>query len=103
MEARLTQLAHAQAGAFGCTADVTYDRRYPPLITHAEPTAVSIAAATELVGADKVDANCAPFTGSEDFSFMLEARPGGFIMIGNGMEAEGVHHVHTPWRIGCSW
>jgi hippurate hydrolase len=96
MEERLTQLAHAQAGAFGCTADVTYDRRYPPLINHAGPTAVSIAAAAELVGADKVDANCPPFTGSEDFSFMLEARPGSFVMIGNGLEEDGFHHVHTP-------
>jgi hippurate hydrolase len=45
---------------------------------------------------DKVDANCPPFTGSEDFSFMLEARPGSFVMIGNGLEEDGFHHVHTP-------
>ena len=97
MEKRLTELAHTQAAAFGCTADVIYERRYPPLITHAEPTAISAAAAASLVGDDKVDTNCAPFTGSEDFSFMLQARPGGFIMIGNGKAKDGsVHHVHTP-------
>jgi hippurate hydrolase len=96
MEQRLTQLAHAQAGAFGCTAEVTYERRYPPLINHAAPTAVSVAAAAALVGTDRVDANCTPFMGSEDFSFMLETRPGGFIMIGNGVEAAGFHHLHTP-------
>jgi metal-dependent amidase/aminoacylase/carboxypeptidase family protein len=50
-----------------------------------------------LVGADKVETNNPPFTGSEDFSFMLQARPGGFIMIGNGTAKDGsVHHVHTP-------
>ena len=97
MEKRLTEIAHAQAAAFGCSADVIYERRYPPLITHAEPTAISIAAAAALVGADKVETNCPPFTGSEDFSFMLQARPGGFIMIGNGKAKDGsVHHVHTP-------
>jgi hippurate hydrolase len=96
MERRLTEMAHAQAACFGCTADAVYTRRYPPLITHAEPTAVSVAAATSLVGADKVDADCRPFTGSEDFSFMLEARPGGFIMIGNGLPEDGFDHVHTP-------
>ena len=97
MERRLTELAHAQAASFGCSAEVIYQRRYPPLITHAEPTAVSIAAATALVGPGNVDTNCRPFTGSEDFSFMLEARPGGFIMIGNGTARDGsVHHVHTP-------
>ena len=38
-----------------------------------------------------------PYTGSEDFSFMLEARPGSFIMIGNGVDKDGkTHHVHTP-------
>jgi hippurate hydrolase len=97
MERRLKELAHAQAAAFGCSAEVIYDRRYPPLITHAEQTAVSVAAASALVGAENVDTDCPPFTGSEDFSFMLQARPGGFIMIGNGTAADGsVHHVHTP-------
>jgi hippurate hydrolase len=97
MEKRLTELAHAQAAAFGCSAEVIYERRYPPLVTHAEPTAISITAASALVGSDKVETNCPPFTGSEDFSFMLQARPGGFIMIGNGTAKDGsVHHVHTP-------
>ena len=81
----------------GCSAEVIYQRRYPPLVTHAEPTAISIAAASALVGANNVETNCPPFTGSEDFSFMLQARPGGFIMIGNGAAKDGsVHHVHTP-------
>jgi amidohydrolase len=97
MEKRLTELAHAQATAFDCTAEVLYERRYPPLITHAEPTAISVTATSALVGADKVETDCPPFTGSEDFSFMLQTRPGGFIMIGNGTAPDGsVHHVHTP-------
>jgi hippurate hydrolase len=97
MEKRLTELAHAQAASFGCTAEVVYDRRYPPLITHAEQTAVSVKAAAALVGEGNVDPACPPFTGAEDFSFMLNARPGSFIMIGNGAAQDGaVHHVHTP-------
>jgi hippurate hydrolase len=97
LESRLTALAHAQAAAFGCTAEVIYNRRYPPLITHAEQTDISIAAASDLVGAEQVVGNAAPITGSEDFSFMLEAKPGGFIMIGNGFAPDGsFHNVHTP-------
>ena len=97
MERRLNEIAQAQAAVFGCSAEVVYERRYPPLITHAEPTAVSVAAASALVGATNVRADAAPHTGSEDFSFMLEKRPGGFIMIGNGVGKDGVtHHVHTP-------
>jgi amidohydrolase len=97
LERRLTELAHAQAAAFGCTAEVIYDRRYPPLITRAEQTQISIAAACELVGEKQVRGDVPPVTGSEDFSFMLEAKPGGFVMIGNGVAADGsFHYVHTP-------
>ncbi|MBR0794229.1 amidohydrolase [Bradyrhizobium jicamae] len=97
LETRLTALAQSQAAAFGCTAEVIYNRRYPPLITHAEQTDISITAASDLVGADHVDGNVPPATGSEDFAFMLEAKPGGFIIIGNGVAADGsFHNVHTP-------
>jgi hippurate hydrolase len=97
IETRLTALAQSQATAFGCTAEVIYNRRYPPLITHAEQTDISISAASDLVGADHVDGNVPPATGSEDFAFMLEAKPGGFIIIGNGVAADGsFHNVHTP-------
>jgi hippurate hydrolase len=97
IEKRLNEIAQAQAASFGCSAEVIYNRRYPPLINHAEQTAISLSAAAALVGEDKVDPNCPPFTGAEDFSFMLNARPGGFIMIGNGAAQDGpVHHVHTP-------
>ncbi len=97
MERRLGELAQAQAASFGCTADVVYDRRYPPLVTHAEQTAVSVKAAAALVGAEHVDPDVRPVMGSEDFSYMLEQRPGGFIFIGNGVGADGAYHmVHTP-------
>jgi hippurate hydrolase len=97
IERRLIELAHAQAAAFGCTAEAVYERRYPPLITHAEQTAQCVAAAAALVGTDRVDANAPPITGGEDFAFMLQRRPGGFIMIGNGVAPDGkFHNVHTP-------
>jgi hippurate hydrolase len=97
LQRRLTELAHATAGAYGCTAVVDYDRRYPPLVNHAEQTDVCVAAATALVGEGKVNGEGPQLTGSEDFSFMLEARPGGFVMIGNGVAPDGsFHDVHTP-------
>ncbi len=97
IERRLNEIAQTQAAVFGCSAEVVYDRRYPPLVTHAEQTAISVAAASALVGAANVEPNTGPSTGSEDFSFMLQARPGGFIMIGNDKaNGDPVHHVHTP-------
>ena len=97
IERRLTELAQAQAAAFGCTAEVDYQRIYPPVVNHAAQTATAVAAAAALVGADKVDANAAPLMGSEDFSFLLEARPGSLVFIGNGSAPDGsFHNLHTP-------
>jgi amidohydrolase len=97
MQKRLTELAHACASTYGCSAAVAYDRLFPPLVTHAAQTDVTVAAARALVGEPNVNVDAPLITGSEDFAFMLEARPGGFIMIGNGVEADGsFHYVHTP-------
>ena len=97
LEQRIGEIAEAQAKVFGCTAEYLYTRRYPPTITHAEQTKVAVGAAAALVGADKVDPDCTPYTGAEDFAFMLEARPGGLVMIGNGTAPDGkIHHLHTP-------
>ena len=97
LERRISELANSLSQAYGCSAEVKYDRSYPPLYNHAEQTEVAAAAAAAVVGADKVNKNAALVTGSEDFAFMLEARPGSFIMIGNGVEPDGsFHNVHTP-------
>jgi hippurate hydrolase len=97
LERRISEIAHAIAGAYGCRAVVDYSRRYPPLVTYAEQTDISVAAAKALVGEENVNGEMWQLTGAEDFSFMLEARPGGFVMIGNGVAPDGsFHDVHTP-------
>jgi amidohydrolase len=97
LERRLTELAQAFAAAHGCSAEVEYQRNYPPLVTHAEQTRIAAAAAAAIVGAENVDDEAPPLTGSEDFSFMLQARPGGMMLIGNGIETErGGDKLHTP-------
>ena len=78
----------------GCTAPpprCTYDRGYPVTVNHARQTDYAVAVASEVAGDANVDTNTPPVMGGEDFSFMLEARPGAFIFIGNGNTA-GVHH-----------
>jgi hippurate hydrolase len=97
IEKRLGELAHSLAAAYGCTAEVDYLRRYPPLATHVEQTTISVEVASDLVGAENVTDKAPQMTGSEDFAFMLQAKPGGFMIIGNGVEADGSYHnVHTP-------
>ena len=58
--------------------------------------AVCAGVAAELFGADNVDTDPAPVMGSEDFAFMLNARPGAYVNIGNGVGAEGGVMVHNP-------
>lgn len=97
LEKRLGEVAKSTADTWGCTVDYTYQRRYPPLVNTHEQTKVAMAAAADTVGAENVDGNLAPLTGAEDFAFMLEKKPGAYIMIGNGGdEAGGCHYVHTP-------
>jgi hippurate hydrolase len=97
LETRLGEVAKSTAESWGCTVDYTYQRRYPPLVNAAEQTRVAIAAAAATVGVENVDGNTPPITGAEDFAFMLEKKPGAYIMIGNGGdEAGGCHYVHTP-------
>ena len=97
LERRLGEVAEALAAASHCTATLDYLRRYPPLVNAAAQTAMAAEAAASLVGQENVDRNLTPVTGSEDFSFMLNQKPGAFIFIGNGVEADGsCHYVHSP-------
>ncbi|MBX3500202.1 MAG: amidohydrolase [Alphaproteobacteria bacterium] len=97
LERRMGEIARSTAEAWGCSAEYHYQRRYPPLVNAAEQTAIAMKAAAATVGVEHVDGKMAPMTGAEDFAFMLEKKPGAYIVIGNGGEAEGgCHHVHTP-------
>jgi hippurate hydrolase len=97
LERRLGEVAHAVAAVHGCTAELQYERIFAPLVNDADCTATAIAVARSIVGEGQVEPTMAPVTGSEDFSFMLEKRPGNYIMLGNGVAADGSFaSVHTP-------
>ncbi len=97
IERRIGELAHGLAGLHGATAAVQLEWATTPLVNHPEQTDIAATAARTLVGEGAVDTNAAPGTGGEDFAFMLEAKPGAFIFIGNGTAPDGtVHDVHTP-------
>ena len=91
LERRVIEIAEATARMHGATAKATYERCYPVTYNHDRQTAFAAKVASEVVGVDKVDTNTPPLMGGEDFSFMLEARPGAFILVGNG-DSAGVHH-----------
>ena len=91
LENRLREIVEGTAKAYGARATLTYGRNYPVTKNHERQTEFAAAVATQIMGTDAVDPNTPPLMGGEDFSFMLEARPGAFIFIGNG-ESAGLHH-----------
>jgi len=91
LERRIREVVEGVARLHGAKAALDYRRNYPVLCNHARETGFAAAVAGEVVGADQVDTAFAPVMGAEDFSFMLNARPGAFIFVGNGNSA-GLHH-----------
>jgi hippurate hydrolase len=91
IERRMGEIAHGVATMHGATARLVYVRGYPPTLNHAEQTAFAAKVAASISGAEAVNTDAAPVMGAEDFSFMLEARPGAFVFVGNGSTA-GLHH-----------
>jgi hippurate hydrolase len=91
IEARVVEVAEATAKLNRATAVASYVRGYPVTVNHPRQTAFAAAVAGDVCGADRVDANTRPLMGAEDFSYMLEARPGAFIFLGNG-DTAGLHH-----------
>ncbi len=95
IEGSIRRIAEGVAQAHGATAEVEYTRGYPPTINHSAETEIARQAAIRTVGAENVGAAGLPMMASEDFSFMLNERPGCYLFIGNG---EGDHAVecHNP-------
>ena len=73
-------------------ARIDYDWGYPATINHPEEAAFAVDVASEVVGADAVNGNSVREMGSEDFSYMLEARRGAYLFLGTGPGA-GLHHA----------
>jgi hippurate hydrolase len=107
VEARIRSLVDGFAAAHGATITVDYDRNYPVTKNHPAETAFAASVAGEIVGAQNVNADAPPVMGGEDFSYMLEARPGAFVFIGNG-DSAGLHNPAYDFNdeiipIGCSY
>jgi amidohydrolase len=91
LEKRLHEVVDGTARLHGAKAKLTYRRDYPVTRNHDRQTAFAATVAAEVVGWERVDDKVAPVMGAEDFSFMLNERPGAFIFVGNG-ESAGLHH-----------
>jgi hippurate hydrolase len=103
-ENRLRTIAQSSAVTFGARADVAYMRGYPVMVNSEDQTAFAAEVARAVAG----DCAEAPLVmGGEDFAYMLEERPGAYILVGNGDTAM-VHHPEYNFNdeaipAGCSW
>lgn len=91
IERRFHEIAGGIATAYGLSYDLKYTRDYPATINHAPQTDFAVRVAQEVVGKAQVVDTLAPEMGAEDFSFMLQHRPGCFLFLGQGVGAS-VHH-----------
>jgi hippurate hydrolase len=90
IEKRMQEVASGVASAFNASVDFDFQRNYPPLVNHAAETAFAVRAMQAVVGAANVDTDVEPTMGAEDFAYMLQAKAGCYVFIGNG---EGDHRV----------
>jgi len=103
-ERRIEEIASGIASAMGAEATVEYQRNYPVMVNSEEQTEFAADVAK------KVSGECAEaplVMGGEDFAFMLNARPGAYILVGNG-DTASVHHPEYNFTdeaipAGCSW
>jgi amidohydrolase len=92
VERRLNELCSAVALGFGATAVVTYERVYPATINTPAEALFAANVAESLVGAEHVIRDMEPSMGAEDFSFMLQVKPGAYMRIGQGGEGSCMLH-----------
>lgn len=91
VEQRMREVVAGVAQLSGATITLEYERSYPVLVNHAAETDIAARVAAQIVGEDKISTDIPPVMGAEDFAYMVEARPGAFIFIGNG-DSAGLHH-----------
>ncbi len=90
-ETRIRAIIDNVCAAFGARAQVDYSRGYPVTVNDAARTEFVASVAKDVAGESAVDTTIRPEMGAEDFSFMLEKRPGAYVFLGNG-DTAGVHH-----------
>jgi hippurate hydrolase len=90
-ETRIRAIVENVCAAFGAKAEIDYDRGYPVTVNDPDKTDFMVNVARTVGGENAVDTTVLPLMGAEDFSYMLEQRPGAYIFLGNG-DTAGVHH-----------
>ena len=91
IERRITSIGHGVGEALQVEVNVAYERGYPPTVNSEAETVLAAQAAADVVGDERVDRATPPVMGAEDFSYMLEQRPGSYIFMGSGRPEAPLH------------
>ena len=102
LERKLRDIATGIATAFGAEATAKFDRLYPATVNEGESTRLTLDAARAVVGEAQIHHMPRPTMGGEDFSFMLEAKEGSYIMLGAGRGTDNpqLHDAHYDFNDG---
>ncbi|MEM8564570.1 MAG: M20/M25/M40 family metallo-hydrolase, partial [Pseudomonadota bacterium] len=95
LQTELEKIVRHLSDLEGTQHSFTYERGYPVLINNKAETEFAINVARNTVGYENVQVDMSPIVGAEDFAFMLRETPGCYLMIGNGLEGEGIA-CHNP-------
>lgn len=106
-ERRFKEIVNGIASSLGATATIDLKHGYPVTVNHPTETEFALGVAAEIAGADNVNSDTPPVMGGEDFSFMLEERPGAFMFVGNG-DGATIHHPEYDFNdelipFGCTY
>ena len=93
LQERITHLVRDQVSSYGGEVEIEYERGYPVVINSDAETDFARQVAEELVGPTQVVFPFGPVTGSEDFAYYLQHKPGSFLRLGNGLDSVMLHNA----------
>ncbi|MBT8437493.1 MAG: amidohydrolase [Gammaproteobacteria bacterium] len=96
IEQTMERIVSGICAAHGASYEFSYRRNFVPTINTPDEAAIAAGVASIVVGADNVVGNSRPVMASEDFGYMLQARPGAYLLLGNGEEGVGGCSLHNP-------
>ncbi|MDC1382225.1 M20 family metallopeptidase [Candidatus Puniceispirillum sp.] len=91
-------VAQNAAATLGCDVSMELRPGYPPTLNHEEDALYARAVITDMLGPDALETEMNPVMGAEDFSFMLQQKPGAYIWLGAGMDSENLHSPHFDFN-----
>ncbi len=98
LQERITQLVRDQVSSYGGEVEIEYERGYPVVINSDAETDFARQVAEELVGPEQVVYPFGPVTGSEDFAYYLQHKPGSFLRLGNGLDSVMLHNARYDFN-----